>query len=116
MTTADRPLLEALRTVLGAGTIQDRGRRRAGWQPESRLTIASEQAHLRAVVPFAERFLAPGAKRRQFEAWRDELVAYRVRRPVRVGLGPSTCRVEGCTDPVRGQSVCRRHYYELTGW
>jgi hypothetical protein len=29
----DRPLLEALATVIGAGSIQDRGQRRAGWLP-----------------------------------------------------------------------------------
>jgi hypothetical protein len=83
LATADRPLLVALQSFLGAGTIDDRGVRRHGWSPESRLTIASERSHLASTIPFAERFLAPCRKRQQFEAWRDELLAYRRSRPWR---------------------------------
>jgi hypothetical protein len=83
LTTSDRALLVALRSFLGAGTIEDRGQRRPGWSPESRLTIASERAHLAATIPFAERYLAPCRKREQFEHWRDELVSYRRDRPWR---------------------------------
>ena len=53
-TSTDRPILEALRAFLGVGSIQDRGVRRAGWRPGSRLTIASETSHLRATIHFAE--------------------------------------------------------------
>jgi hypothetical protein len=68
------------------------------------------------VIPFSERYLLPCAKRTQFERWRDELLAYRRDRPSRYGRGPSTCSVPGCGRPVRGQGVCRIHYYRLTGY
>ena len=116
MTIGDRPILEALQAVLGAGSIQDRGSRRPGWRPECRLTIASESAHLRSTIPFGEEYLASCEKRRQFEAWRDALYAYRARRPTRFGAGPSSCSVEGCDGVVRGRGLCRHHYYEATGW
>ena len=117
MASDDRPLLEALQLVLGAGTIQDRGRRRTGWKPESRLTIASEATHVRSTIPFFARVLAPGQKRRQFDAWRAELLAYRRRRAdLGIGVGPAACRVEGCGRPVRGRGLCRGHYDEVTGW
>jgi hypothetical protein len=77
LASPDRPLLECLRAVLGAGSIEDRGQRRVGWLPEPRLTVASEAAHLERTIPFADRFLAPCEKRKQFEVWRDRLLDYR---------------------------------------
>lgn len=115
MATEDRALLERLQVVLGAGTIQDRGRRRSHWKPESRLTIASEATHVEVTIPFFDRFLAPGQKRRQFDAWRRDLVQYRERRS-ELRPGPSACGRPGCDLPVRGRGLCRRHYYEATGW
>ena len=116
MTTGDRPLLEALRSVLSAGAIQDRGARRPAWKPESRMTLASEAAHLGSTIPFFDRYLADSAKRRQFEAWRDALLEYRSDRRHRGYGGRSTCSVLGCERTVRGQGLCRHHYYEATGW
>jgi hypothetical protein len=116
MVSEDRPVLEALQAYLGAGTIDDRGVRRHGWKPESRLTIASESTHLRSTIPFADRFLPPCHKRSQFLAWRDELLAYRRRRETVFARGRSVCSRPECDAPVRGQGLCRRHYYELTGW
>jgi hypothetical protein len=63
-----------------------------------------------------ERFLPASHKRCQFERWREEFEDYERRHPNRNGLGPSTCTVEGCTAPVRGQTLCRRHYYQATGY
>lgn len=70
MTTAsrDRPLLDALRTFLQAGSICDHPRRQPGWLPTSTFTINSRRAHHRATIPFAETFLLPSAKERQFRA------------------------------------------------
>ncbi len=113
MAQRDRAILEALRTFLGVGSIGDSEPRVPHWQPISRYTAASLKAHRAATIPFAERFLLPSAKRRQFEEWRDELLAYDRKRPKRVR---SICAIEGCEDFVRGQGLCRRHYYRVTGY
>jgi hypothetical protein len=114
LASEDRPVLEVLAVVLGAGSIQDRGERRAGWLPESRLTIASESAHLAHTIPFTERYLVPCRKREQFEAWRDRLLSYRAARPSR-SAAPACCSRPGCQRPVRARGLCRPHYYEVTG-
>lgn len=113
MASRDRALLEELRDALGFGSIHDRPAR-GSWLPSCVLTIGSRKAHRAATIPFMERFLLPSAKRRQFEAWRDELLAYEAEHPRRIGR--STCSVEGCPDPVRGRGLCRKHYYRATGY
>jgi hypothetical protein len=114
--TRDRPLLEALRRDLGVGSVRDRPRRRSHWEPSSTFTVASLRAHRRAVIPYFDRFLLCGAKRRQFELWVAAMDAHELAHPTRWGNGPSTCRRPGCDRPVRGRGLCRRHYYEETGW
>jgi len=117
LAAVDRPLIEALHQLLGcAGSVRERAPRRPGWQPETCLTIASERSHLDHTIPFAERFLDDCHKRTQFEAWRDELLSYRHRRDVLRPPGRAHCRIVGCEDLVRGRGLCRRHYYEATGW
>jgi hypothetical protein len=111
----DRPLLEALRAFLGRGSVRDDAPR-GSWLPTSTFDIASRAAHRDVTIPFAERFLLPCAKRQQFERWRADLASYEELHPSRYGRGPSECRIEGCTSPVRGQGLCRRHYYAATGY
>ena len=113
MASRDRPLLEQLETFLGAGSIVDTPARKAHWQPTSTFSVSSIQAHWAATIPFADQFLLPCAKRRQFEAWRQTLGAYDRDRPRRVR---SICSVEGCGKPVRGRGLCRSHYYRVTGY
>jgi hypothetical protein len=111
--TRDRHLLEALRAFLGIGSIYDHGPRRPEWQPMSTFTVASMRAHNERVIPFADRFLFPSAKRRQFETWRARLADYERAHPPRTR---SVCSVEGCNEFVRGRGLCRSHYYRATGY
>jgi hypothetical protein len=115
MAKRDRTLIEGLRAFLGAGSIHDEPSRR-GWQPVTRFSIRSHRAHRAVTIPFAERFLLPCAKRRQFEEWRAALDTYEAEHPTRWGLGPSPCSVPGCGRPVRGRGLCRSHYYPATGY
>jgi hypothetical protein len=71
--------------------------------------------HHRATIPFADAYLPPSAKRRQFEHWRSSLVVYERDRPTQWGRGPSTCSVDGCDGAVRGRGLCRHHYHRATG-
>jgi hypothetical protein len=116
MARRDLPVLEALRSFLGYGSIQHHKRGRAHWQPTSTLRIHSIWAHRNATIPFAEEFLLPCAKRRQYAEWRDHLLAYDSAHPNRYGKGPSPCSVPGCEKPVRGRMLCRSHYYRATGY
>lgn len=116
MARRDLPLLEALRAFLGYGAIQHYRRGRKHWQPMSALRINSIWAHRNATIPFAEAFLLPCEKRRQFEEWRDQLLAYDFAHPNRYGKGPSPCSELGCEKPVRGRGLCRSHYYRATGY
>lgn len=92
MARRDLHLLEALRSFLGYGSIQHHKRGRAQWQPTSMLRIHSIWAHRNATIPFAEAFLLPCAKRRQYEEWRDHLIAYDLARPNRYGKGRHRAR------------------------
>ena len=113
--TRDRPLLEALACFLGHGVIRDTPSVHAGRQPLSQFAISSSAMHRAATIPFAEQYLLPCLKRRQFEVWRDALADYEDRRPSQYGRGPSPCSIAGCGKPVRGRGLCRSHYYRATG-
>ena len=115
MASRDRPLLEQLRGFLGFGSICERPPGRPGWQPTSTLMVNSLRAHHAATIPFAEQFLLPSAKRRQFGAWRDALEIYELEHPTKWGKGRSTCSKPGCTQPVRAHGLCRRHLYQERG-
>jgi len=116
MASRDLPILEALRSFLGFGSIQHYRRGRRHWQPISVLRINSIWAQRNATIPFAEAFLLPSEKRRQFEEWCDQLLAYDLAHPNRYGKGRSPCSVPGCEKPVRGRMLCRTHYYRATGY
>jgi hypothetical protein len=116
MARRDLRLLEALRSFLGYGAIQHYKRDQEHWQPISTLRIHSIWAHRKATIPFAEAFLLPCEKRRQYEGWRDRLFAYDLAHPNRYRKGPSPCSVPGCNKPVRGRMLCRSHYYRATGY
>ena len=115
MSLRDRPLLERVHRALGVGAIYDQPARRATWQPSACLTISSLISHHRATIPFCDRYLLAGAKRRQYETWRTALLAYD---PLRDGRRRrrGTCSVTGCDREVRGRGLCRRHYYRATGY
>lgn len=108
--------MEQLQHFLGFGSICERPPGRLGWQPTSTLMVNSIRAHHAATIPFAEQYLLPSAKRRQFEAWRDALSAYERLHPSKWGKGRSICSEAGCDRPVRGRGLCRSHYYRATGY
>jgi hypothetical protein len=113
--TRDRHMLEALRQFLGCGDIRHESARRNEWAPMSSFEIASSAHHRQRTIPFAETYLLPCQKRDQFFAWRDLLYEYESTRPSQYGRGRSECSVPGCTGPVRGRMLRRRHYYRATG-
>jgi len=116
MADRDRALLQMLRDYLGYGSIYDTPPKRLNWQPTSTFSIGSLTAHHAATIPFAEQFLLPSAKRRQFEEWRDAMLAYEEVHPNPFGRGRAICSEPGCDKFVRGRGLCRSHYYRVTGY
>jgi hypothetical protein len=116
LASRDRALLEALQNFLSAGSIRDAPAGKAHWQPTSTFAIVGHRDHHRATIPFALTFLAPSAKREQFDRWLNDLVAYEAAHPSRWGQGRSQCSVPGCEGLVRGRGLCRSHYYQATGY
>ena len=112
----DLTLLHAMRSFLGGGSISRRAPQRAGWKPTATFSISSNRMHLRTTIPFADRYLLPSSKLEQYRTWRSALLTYLDAHPTRYGSGPSTCRISGCPDPVRGRGLCRSHYYQETGY
>jgi hypothetical protein len=116
MASWDRPLLEALRRFLGVGSIHDAPPARIGWQPSATYTVGSRRAVEHRVLPFADRYLLrPSQKFQDYTTWRSWFLAYQAQHPSRWAAGRSTCRIAGCSEPIRGQGLCRRHYYRATG-
>lgn len=115
MASRDGALLEQLQAFLGCGSINDRAPAKRGWQPTSSFVVTSQRAHLQFVIPSADRYVLASAKREQFLRWKEALFTYRALHPNRWGAGRSTCRVEGCKQPTRGQGLCRSHY-RATGY
>ena len=114
---ADRDLqmLERLQAALNCGSIRLKASR-CGHLPSAAFSIRSHKAHRERTIPFMDRYLLPSAKRAQYEAWKEALAAYEIAHPTRWGLGPSSCSIKGCSGPVRGRGLCRRHYYRATGY
>jgi hypothetical protein len=115
MASRDHLLVQALRTFLGFGSIRN-APARGVWQPMTILAVNSHRAHRAATIPFADSFLLPCAKRVQYERWKSQFDAYERAHPNRQGQGRSPCSVAGCGRPVRGQGLCRSHYYRATGY
>jgi hypothetical protein len=116
MASRDEPLLTALKSVLGFGSVHRREPRRAHWQPTSTYVVNSRVAHRTATIPFMHHYLLPCVKRSQFDLWRAAFESYEATRPTQWGQGPSPCNIAGCDRPVRGRGLCRSHYYEATGY
>jgi hypothetical protein len=112
----DQPMLVALKSFLGCGTLRRAHRRRSHHLPIAIFEVHSSKLHHAAVIPFAEQFLLPSQKRDQFHRWRDALYEYEERRPSQYGRGRSTCSIPRCDKPVRGRGLCRTHYYRATGY
>jgi hypothetical protein len=112
----DRALLERLRRALGTGSLRRQAPRKAEWQPVLTLSVGSLRAHRTSVIPFLERYLVAGAKRRQFDLWVQAMDSYESFHPTRWGKGPAACSVDRCDKPVRGRGLCRSHYHEATGY
>jgi hypothetical protein len=115
MAQRDLPLLEALRSFLGAGSVYGDARpKRPGWLPISTFAVSGHRRHMELTIPFIETFMPSCAKRAQFEAWRRDLSDQESAHPLKRGRG--ICREPGCSDPIRGRGLCRRHYYRATGY
>lgn len=114
MAARDRAIVEATRGLLGYGCIGASAPRQRGWQPTVTLAIGSRRAHRASTIPVVDALLPACAKRDQFERWWRALDTYEASLPPR--RERSICSTAGCSEPVRGRGLCRRHYYRATGY
>jgi hypothetical protein len=106
---SDRSTCELLHTFFGVGHVTESPRRKAHYDDEVTYSIQSLRDHLAVTIPFMDEHLPESYKRRQYLAWRAELLDYwehsaKRRRP---------CTVDGCDSPRRAHGVCRRHLWLL---
>jgi hypothetical protein len=118
LTMADRdlPALVALQGLLDAGGIHHTPPKRPGWLPTATFSMSGRWSIRSSLIPFCDEYLITSHKHAQYERWREAFVAYEQRFPSNWRAGPSTCAVAGCSKPVRGQGLCRGHYYRKTGY
>jgi hypothetical protein len=116
MADRDLPLLIALRSFIGVGSIQYAAAPRVTWHPTATYSVSGRKGIREAVIPFCDTFLIASAKRTQYLRWRERFSDYEARFPSNWGAGPSPCAIAGCDRPVRGRGLCRVHYYRETGY
>jgi hypothetical protein len=107
----DAATYDLLLSALRVGSISTSPRRDAHYDDEVTFAVQSLTALVEVVVPFLDEHLPPSYKRRQYVAWRAQLMAYWDERTRR----PRQCTVEGCDAPRRAKGLCRRHYYATYG-
>jgi len=100
-----------LADALGIGRVQTYARRKNHYQDEVHYVVRRLRDLVEVIVPLMDEHLPPSRKRRQYLAWRDELLRYwrDDRRQVR------SCTRAGCERPRRAKGLCRRHYYAAFG-
>ena len=108
---SDRSMCELAQVFFGRGRIYSSPRRRPQYDDEATLSIASLAAHLTGTVPFMDEHLPVSHKRRQYLAWRAQVLDYWEHEAKRV----RPCTVNGCEAPRRARGLCRHHLYEQHG-
>ena len=108
---ADTGTCRWLHRLLGVGFVHSYPRRKPHYDDEVCFAVRALEDLVEVVVPFMDDHLPPSYKRRQFEAWKHELLKYwedvaSRRRP---------CTVADCEAPQRAKGLCRRHYYGAFG-
>jgi hypothetical protein len=100
MADRDADLLHDLQRTLRVGRVRMIPPRRAGWLASAQLRITARADNVERVVPFADRYLLPSAKRDAFLAWRAELL--RERPTGEPEAEPSMCTVTDLAHQIAG--------------
>ena len=87
----DAPVLEALKSALGIGSISYAEPRDPRWQPQAAFAATGRRQNIEVTVPFMERWLPSHThKYSQYVVWRDALIADVASRPFRVAATSSS--------------------------
>jgi hypothetical protein len=104
---ADATTCSLLKLLFGVGLIVRSSRRKPHYDDEVVFQVRKFNDLLTVIVPFMDEHLPPSYKRRQYEVWRAELIAYWDQRAKRV----RPCEVPDCDEPRRAHGLCRHHLY-----
>lgn len=94
--------------LIGGGHIYRYRRRRPHFQDEAVFVVQSICELVEHVVPFMDAYLPKSKKRRQYEQWKRQLLAYWNKDASR----RRCCTSVGCSRPRRAKRLCRAHYYD----
>jgi hypothetical protein len=111
LAAVDAGMCEAFRDHLTVGRIVRSPRRKPHYDDEVTYQVQALPDLVGTIVPFMDLWLPSSHKRKQFLAWRSELLAYWEHSAKR----RRACGVEGCDQLSRAHGLCRRHYYEAYG-
>lgn len=98
-----------LQAFLGVGHVSFSPRRKPHHDDNVMYAVQAQQELLEVIVPFIDAHLPESYKRRQYLAWRVDLLGYLEHRARR----RRTCTVDGCAVPARAHGLCRHHLWEL---
>ena len=109
LAASDRVTVETLAEFFGVGSIHLSPRRKPHYDDEVTFAVQSMREHLAVTIPFMDDHLPESHKRRQYLAWKSELLEYwehsaKRRRP---------CSVDGCETPRRAHGLCRHHLWTM---
>jgi hypothetical protein len=107
----DRETVELLHRFFRCGRTTWRRRRKEHFDDEVAFVVRKLRDLVDTLVPFMDRHLEESYKRRQYLAWRAEVLDYWEHGMRRRRL----CTVEGCERIQRAKGLCRHHYYVAFG-
>ena len=101
--------MRCLALYFGCGSVFDSPRRKAHYDDEVTFAIQSMRDHLAVTVPFMDAHLPESHKRRQYLAWKADLLEYWEHSAKRRRL----CAIDGCEQLRRAHGLCRQHLWSL---
>jgi hypothetical protein len=101
----------ALRDFFGVGHVRRYSRRKPHYDDEVHFTVSRATDLIEVIIPFMDEHLPTSYKRRQYEAWKGQLLEH-----WEFGIKRRrTCTEPDCEAPQRAKGLCRKHYYEAFG-
>jgi hypothetical protein len=107
---SDAGMCDTMKTFFGVGSVRHYPRRKAHYDDEVCYAVRALRDLAEVIVPFMDEHLPPSYKRRQYEAWREQLLDFEANGARQ--RGRRACEADGCVAPQRAKGLCRHHYFQ----